>query len=172
MAELVGLVASSLTLAEVAVRTGGAVSKLRKLWDEIQNVPQVITNLMKRIDIADAIIWEMEKEMKEHDKISPMIFNDNIMRSSLELCRQVLDDLINLADDLQTQIDTQKGKKGVKRGIAKFKVCLKKEALADYERRLQNAFSLLCAAQQCYMRQVNQSRLTVATPLTIYLVSN
>ena len=152
MAELVGLVSSSLALAEVAVKTGGAVAKLRRLWEEIQDVPKAITNLMKRIEIADSIIWDMERDIKEHANMSPVIFNDGAMRNSIELCRQAVQDISDLVDDLSVQIERQKGKGGVKRGIAKFKICLKNEVLADHEKRLQHAFMLLCAAQQGYMR--------------------
>ena len=148
MAELVGLVASSLALAEVAVKTGGAVAKLKRLWEEIQDVPKAITNLMKRIEIADSIIWEMENEMKEQAQTSTMVYNNATVRSSIELCRQAVQDITELADDLHIQINRQKGRGGMKRGVAKVKICLKNEVLADHEKRLQNAFTLLCAAQQ------------------------
>ncbi len=148
MAEIVGLVASSLALAEVAIKVGGTVTKLKRLWDEIQDVPQTIVDHMKQIEIADSIIWEMENEMKEHAKMNPTVTQDIVMRNSIELCRQALQSLVDLVDDLRAQINAQKK---MKKRIAKVKVCLKKELLVEHERRLQNAFSLLYAARQSYM---------------------
>ncbi|RYP43924.1 hypothetical protein DL768_009555 [Monosporascus sp. mg162] len=148
MAEVVGVVASSVTLADVAIKIGGAVFKLKGLWDEIQDVPQTIAYLMKQIEIADSIVWEIENEVKEHARFNPMIFDDTAMRNSTELCRHAVQNLMNLADDLRIQIDAQRK---IKRGIAKVKVRLKKEALAEHEKRLQDAFRILTAAQQSYM---------------------
>ncbi|RYP38849.1 hypothetical protein DL767_002411 [Monosporascus sp. MG133] len=145
---VVGVVASSVTLAGVAIKIGGAVFKLKGLWDEIQDVPQAIAYLMKQIEIADSIVWEMENEMKEHARFNPMIFDDTAMRNSTELCRHAVQNLINLADDLRVQIDAQRK---IKRGIAKVKVRLKKEVLAEHEKQLQDAFRILIAAQQSYM---------------------
>ncbi|RYO96982.1 hypothetical protein DL766_005420 [Monosporascus sp. MC13-8B] len=148
MAEVVGLVASSVTLAGVAVKIGGVVFKLKELWDEIQDVPQTIAYLMKQIEIADSIVSEMENEVKEHARFNPMIFDDTAMRNSTELCRHAVQNLVNLADDLRIQIDAQRK---IKRGIAKVKVRFKKEVLAEHEKRLRDAFSIMAAAQHSYM---------------------
>ncbi|KAF3000018.1 hypothetical protein E8E14_004688 [Neopestalotiopsis sp. 37M] len=150
MAELLGVVASAITVAEVAAKAGGAIPKLKKLWDEVQNVPETIQDLLRQIEILDPMIWEMENELNTYRTsiINPMLFDDTAMRRSTHYSRESLQNLSNIVDDMSIQIQHQKK---VWRGLARAKVVLKKQVLADLEARLRKALTLLSLAQQSYM---------------------
>ncbi|KAK7757364.1 hypothetical protein SLS62_000376 [Diatrype stigma] len=149
MAEIFGVVASSIAVAEVASKVGGVVPRLKRLWNEIQNVPDTINDLMKQIDILDPVIWEMETEINERRaSINPMLFNDSALRKSTEYCRVAVSDLTHLVDELNTRVDTERK---LKRRLGKLKVVLKAQTIADYERRLGKAVSILNLAQQSYL---------------------
>lgn len=149
MAEILGIVASSITVAEVASKAGGAVTRLKRLWQDIRNVPDTINDLMKQIDILDPLIWELETEVNERRaSINPILFNDSALRKSTEYCREAVSDLTRLVDDLKTQVDTERK---LKRRFGKVKVALKAQAIADYERRLRKAVCFLNLAQSSYM---------------------
>lgn len=149
MAELFGIAASSIAVAEVAAKAGGAIPKLKRLWDEIQNVPETISYLMKEIDILDPLIWEMEAPINERRaSINSLLFDDTALRRSTEFCREAMNSLTRLVDDLRIQVDTEKK---LKRRMGKLKVVLKARTIADYERRLEKAVSILKLAQNSYM---------------------
>lgn len=149
MAELFGIAASSIAEAEVAAKAGGAIPKLKRLWDEIQNVPETISYLMKEIDILDPLIWEMEAPINERRaSINSLLFDDTALRRSTEFCREAMNSLTRLVDDLRIQVDTEKK---MKRRMGKLKVVLKARTIANYERRLAKAVSILILAQISYM---------------------
>jgi hypothetical protein len=149
MAELLGIVASSLTVLEVAAKAGERVIALKRLWDEIKNVPETIKNLMRQIDIIDPVLAQMEVDCAEFAlRPGSMIWNDHSTKLSVYYCREAMQNLSGLISDLATDIDSAKR---AKRGAAKLKVALKKETLANCECRLQNAVHLLMVAQQCYL---------------------
>lgn len=150
MAELLGVVASSIAVAEVAAKAGSAIPKLKALWDEVQNVPETIHHLLKQIEILDPMVWEMENELNAHRTtiINPILFNDDVMRRSTQYCRESLQSLTDIVDDMGVQVQNLQK---FKRGMAKVKVVLKKKTLMDLEMRLRNALTLLNFAQQSYM---------------------
>jgi hypothetical protein len=149
MAEILGIVASSITVAEASAKTGFAVLKLKRLWDEIQNVPDTITDLMAQVEVLDPIIWEMEHEINEtRSAISPLLYDDAGIRKSTQYCRQAVDGLTSIVNDLHAQVNAQQA---LRRRKAKIKVVLKSDVLHIYEKRLRGAVNMLGIAQQSYM---------------------
>lgn len=149
MAETFGIVAGSISVAEVASKAGGVVLKLKRLWNEIQNVPETIDDLMKQIEILDPLVWEMETEINERRaSVNPILFNDSALRKSTEYCRHAVNDLTHLVDDLNSQVDTQRK---LKRRLGRVRVVLKAQAIEDYERRLGKAVAFLNLAQQSHL---------------------
>ncbi|KAK8135099.1 hypothetical protein PG984_007111 [Apiospora sp. TS-2023a] len=125
MAEVLGAVASSIALVEVAGKAGGAVIKLKKLWDETNNVPETIADLMMQIECLDPAIWEAETHFAQ--STPPLSFGTMQPRGG-----------INTA------------KRG-RRKLAYLKVMLKKDELRSLEKRLETAVRMLQSAQNGYM---------------------
>ncbi|KAK8862805.1 ankyrin repeat-containing protein [Apiospora arundinis] len=89
MAEVLGAVASGIALAEVAWKAGGAVSKLKRLWNETKNVPETIADLMIQIECLDPAIWEAETHFV-HTGLPPELWDDAAARKSANCCRIAL----------------------------------------------------------------------------------
>lgn len=149
MAELVGVVASGIALAEVAGKVGGRVLALKRLWDEVQDVPETITGLMREVEILDPMLAEMEREFSSlGDRPTMDSWNDRAARMSLAACRQATDDLDALLRDLSVDLDAARRRK---RGRAKLKVILQRESLHKFQERLTAAVRLLTLAHQQYL---------------------
>ncbi|KAK8005863.1 hypothetical protein PG991_012160 [Apiospora marii] len=146
MAEVLGAVASSIALAEVAGKAGGAVLKLKKLWEEINNVPETIADLMMQIECLDPAIWEAETHFQS--ALPPLLWNDTAARKSAQCCRTALQKLTDLVDDLSIQINSTRR---TSRKLAYLKVMLKKDELRSLEKRLETAVRMLQSAQNGYM---------------------
>lgn len=147
MAETLGVVASGVAIAQLAAVAGGAVVKLKQLWDEVRDVPENIDLLMQQLDCLDPALWEFEQTVGQSD-LPPEIWNDMAARRSAEFCRRALGKLEDLAVDLSTQINSSRRSH---RKLACAKAILKKDQLKRLEKQLETAVGMLQLAQQGYI---------------------
>ncbi|CAJ2512991.1 Uu.00g011100.m01.CDS01 [Anthostomella pinea] len=68
--KVVGLVASSITLVEVAARLGAGALKLRELWQQVHDVPETITRLLQEIEILEPVLEQIANEGGNHHSAS------------------------------------------------------------------------------------------------------
>ncbi|KAK2016496.1 hypothetical protein LZ32DRAFT_80181 [Colletotrichum eremochloae] len=147
MAEVFGVVVSALTVAEMAGKLGGGIIKLKKLWDEVQDVPNEISQLVQQLEILTSLLAAMESEFTQQ--------TEKVYRNSLNYCQQVVADLDALVEDLQSRIDAAKKSR---RNITKLKVTFKKEQIRGYQEKIQFALQLLSLSQQTYTISVVKYR--------------
>lgn len=147
MAEVLGVFASGVAVAQVAATAGGAVLKLKRLWSEVKDVPDTIQDLMEQIDCIDPALWQAEQQMAQNE-LPPLLWNDDAAVRSAAYCRKALVKLTELVDDLSVQITSSRRFSGK---LAAVKVVLKKDELKKLERRLEGAVRMLQAAQQGFM---------------------
>lgn len=145
MAEVLGLVSSVITVAELAGRVATSAATLKRLWDEVKDVPEEVNALLEEIELLHPFLAEMENEFLQTPDIMK---NLNAAKRALNYCRQAGSDLESLVEDMQQQIFTARG---LKRKIAKVKVALKKDQIRDYKRRLRSILHLLSLSQQSYL---------------------
>lgn len=143
MAEVVGLVASSLTLLEVANKVTSGLFQLKRLWDEVKDVPETIREILTRLDVLLPVVIEIDKDFQKGAAIS----GNSAAVLSLSYCRNAINELTSVIDDLSRNIESVKG---FRRNAARVKVVLKKDALSKYERKLEWAIQLLLLAQQLH----------------------
>lgn len=145
MAEMLGTVSSAIAIAEVGLKVGGTLLKLRELWKEVQHVPQKIQDIMSQMDIYEPILADIERYLNFHpltgsDRGTSALFNASIATKTSSYCKEAFNDLQDLVEDLSRQItSTQRSK----RGIGKLKVLLKKDDLNRFQIRLERASWLL-----------------------------
>ncbi|KAI1441111.1 hypothetical protein F5Y02DRAFT_431412 [Annulohypoxylon stygium] len=144
MADILGTVASTITVADVALKAAESISKLKRLFTEIQGVPKTIHSLVQQVELLDLFVWDLEQA----DTTNPILFNDDAIRRSTGFCRKSLIELTRLVDDLSSQVNTQKR---LKRCAAKAKIILDKKVLSDFQSHLQRVIMMLSLAQQNYM---------------------
>ncbi|CAJ2514179.1 Uu.00g022980.m01.CDS01 [Anthostomella pinea] len=147
MAEILGAVASGIAIAQITGTAGGAVLKLKKLWSEVKNVPETITDLMEQIDCLDPALWEAEQQFSQ-TQLPPQLWNDVAAVRSAECCRKALAKLSEVVLNLSLKIKAQ-GR--VKRGFSRAKVALKEDELDSLQRRLGIAARMLQSAQMGYI---------------------
>ena len=150
MAELLGVVASGMAVVQVAAEVGDRALALKRLWDEIKDVPSTIRGYVDEIEMLTPVLDEMDQEFKDFAlRPGSMIWNDQSAQRCLTHCRQAKEELSKLIDDLSMHVNS--GQRS-RRGVAKLKVVMKKETLSRYENRLKMALQLLNFAHMSYMR--------------------
>ncbi|KAI2469516.1 hypothetical protein F4781DRAFT_213381 [Annulohypoxylon bovei var. microspora] len=147
MAEALAVAASGIAIAQISAQVGGAVFKLKQLWEEVKDVPDDIADLMEQIDCLSPVLWEAENNFNQGD-LPPLVWDRLASTSNTLYCRKALQSLTAMVDELNHHINS--ARKG-RRKIAAVKVLLKKDSLKKMEKRLENAIRMLTLAQQSYL---------------------
>ena len=147
MAEALSIAASGIAVAQVTGQVGKAVVKLRRLLDEIKNVPDDIADLMQQIDCIDPALFEAEANFNDTG-LPSMLWNDTAAKRNAAYCRSALGSLTKLVDELSQ--DIQHSRK-LQNKIGAIKVLLKKDMLLKLEKRLEHAVRMLTFAQLSYL---------------------
>ncbi|KXH42053.1 hypothetical protein CNYM01_08403 [Colletotrichum nymphaeae SA-01] len=163
MAEAFGIVVSAFTVVEIAGKLGSSAIKLKKLWNEAQNVPHEISQLVEQVDILNTILADMDRELSQAS--APSIGTSD---ASLKCCQQVVNELEILATDLQQQILTAKKSR---RSITKLRVTLKRDLVQSCQQKLQFALQMALLSQNtrifaCIASRADSTLGDVQTPKT------
>ncbi|TDZ51514.1 hypothetical protein CTRI78_v007600 [Colletotrichum trifolii] len=144
MAEAIWLVSSIITVVGVAGKLGISVIKLRKLWDEVQDVPESIHQLIIQLELLKPVLAQMEAEFinPEHGVNSSTALAANM---SLQYCVDAVGNLETLVEDLGRQVSAAKKSK---RSYAKFKVTFKKDVIKSYQEKIQFSLQVLSFLQK------------------------
>lgn len=153
MAELLGTIASGIAVGEIALKVGGTLFKLHELWKEVQKVPDAIQELLQEIEVYGPLLDGVESgfdmsETLQTGNYSLETSNRAHGRAAAALCREPLQKLRQLVEDLSNEISSARR---LKRNISKVKVLLKKDDVKKFQDRLQKSLSLLNLAQQSYL---------------------
>jgi hypothetical protein len=153
MAEILGLVSGSITVAE----TASAVLKLKRLWNEVRDAPAYIDSLIDQLSLVHPLLTETETELGADEKL---LASSSAARLSLNYCKKILWDLDGVAHDLRQQIED---KRRLSRGKTRVKVVLGKETLYALQKRMQDSLQLLGIAQQTYLMWVQNLTIRFST---------
>lgn len=166
MAEILGTVASGLAVAEVGLKVGGTVWKLKKLWQEVHQVPATIQDLMRQIEMMDPILSDYETILgigSTAIPIQPPTHNGAPATQSAAYCREALNDLRRLVEDLDVAVESERRSR---RTVARMKAVLKKDTVKGFQDRLEKAMRLLQWSQMNYLAWVPViTSLVVAGPV-------
>ena len=105
MAEVLGAVASGISIGTLAAQVVNSVTKLKSYWDEIKEAPEDIQLLMEQIEDLQFILTEMEED-QHRNPMSGTILNSATIARCLNRCKKGADALEDLADDLSADIDS------------------------------------------------------------------
>lgn len=148
MAELVGVIESSITLGTVVVQLGTSITKLKDCWDQIRDAPEDLKWLMLEIEAFSTILAEGEADIAQESVMSSLV-NSKPAVQSFNLCRQASEQLDLLVQELGRDIDSPSRRR---RSYAAVKIVMQKSKVEKYRSRLQNVTRLLSLSQQCYTR--------------------
>ncbi|KAF4953114.1 hypothetical protein FGADI_6264 [Fusarium gaditjirri] len=152
MAEILGLASSIITIVEVAGKLGTNTIRLKRLWDEVQDVPASIRRCIEQLEILAPAMEEMDYEF---EKTRNMVRNDSAAKRSLEYSRKAVETLDTLVRDMETQISTAKTSR---RLVAQLKVRIKLDVIEDHQQRLTSALQLLSLSQQTYLIALSRAQ--------------
>jgi predicted nucleic acid-binding Zn-ribbon protein len=145
MAEILGLASSIITIVGVARKLGTSTVRLKRLWDEVQDVPESIRRCIDHLELLAPAIEEMDNEFQQ---TRHMVQNDSAAKRSLEYSRKAVETLETLVRDMESQITASRKRK---RFVAQFKVIIKKEVIEEHQRQLNSALQLVSLSQQTYL---------------------
>jgi hypothetical protein len=148
MAEVLGLVASGISVAQLASGVTNNIIKLRDYWKQVKDAPAELNHLLREIDSLNLILSHIQDD--QSNQTSPGLAGNNIcLQQSLALCREGADELQNLVGELADKID---GKSGWRKRAGAAKVVLKKETIKTLKGRMKNAIRLLSLSYQLHTK--------------------
>lgn len=144
MAEILGTVSSALAVAEVGLKVVGTMLELKKLWEEVQEVPETIRHLMTELQILEPLL----EDIGSQDTQISHIQSETSTRLSSSYCQAALAELRILVDKLSQDINSKKRRA---KYVGRVKVVLAKGDITKAEARLSRAVALLQSSQMNYL---------------------
>lgn len=146
MAEVIGVAASGIALAEVAGKIVTTSLAIKRLVDDVKELPETFGLLLDQVDVLTPVLVEASSDATGSAAApSPM---DRALDAAAAQCSKALDQLKSLASELSDQIEKSRG---FRRKVIAVKVALQKDAVGKHEKRLDKAVQLLLIAQQTYI---------------------
>lgn len=142
MAEIIGAVASGVSIAHLAGTIISVASKTRTLIQQIQGVPEAIQLRLEQLNLITTTLEVLEDD---HTDSTRDCF-PALQKAKLH-CHDCLVELQDILQDLSQKIQVSKG---IRKKIALSQVVLKKEVLDTIERRLSHSVEILTIAHQIY----------------------
>jgi hypothetical protein len=142
MAEILGIVASGISVAQIAGQVINSIIKLKGYWEQVKGVPAEINHLLGEIDSLSLLLYHIQ------DNQPPQV-SENVplgstgVQQCCKLCQDAAEELRILVRDMERKFE---GKIGWKRRVGSAKVVLKKEEVKGLKRRMKNAVRLLSLA--------------------------
>ena len=146
MAELVGVVASGISIATLAAQVANSVIQLKRYWSELKEAPEDICLLIEEVEDIQLVLSTIEEDQR-CNPISRTALESISASRCLERCKKGADLLKNLADELSAEVTSTSTRK---KAWAAAKVILKKDRLEKYKSRLERAIRLLTVSYQSY----------------------
>ncbi|POS75851.1 hypothetical protein DHEL01_v205757 [Diaporthe helianthi] len=148
MAEVFGIVASGLSVAQIAGSILNSSFKLKTLLDEVRDAPANLRLMLDHLELLTPILSDATTVSTQP---SPPSNHQQALQKALGACQRAAEQLELLVTELASNITAASGGARRKRFIGAVKVVLKKGILAQHEMRLQNAIQLLTFAQNTYI---------------------
>lgn len=151
MAEVLGLVASGLSVAQVAGSILTNSLKLKALLDEVKDAPESLRDTLDYLEMLTPILSEFGEDDSDittaplPTRQSPSSHLQHGLQKAFAACLKAAEQLELLVTELKSEIDGARG--GMRRKRAIVKVVLKKSAFAKYELRLQKTVQHLTLVQ-------------------------
>ncbi|KAI0455437.1 hypothetical protein F5B21DRAFT_503254 [Xylaria acuta] len=146
MAEIIGFISGAVTIAEVTLRIGETILKLRRLWALVKDVPSYISDLTQKLECLDPSLLEIET-IFDANQVEKAPYLELALKRTVTYCRMALDDLNSLVRELNLSIDGH----GTRAKATCFRILLKKDTIRKLENRLGSAINMLSLVQQTYL---------------------
>lgn len=150
MAEVLGVVASGISVASFAIQLADSIKKLKDFVDDVRDAPEDIKYTIHELDTLNLQLADIEKELQQNPASTS---NDTSLQQCLSLCQKGTSALDSIVKDLESEMKTRKRRTAVK-------TWLKKGILEKYDKRLERAKSSLMLSYLIYTKNV-QTKLII-----------
>jgi hypothetical protein len=140
MAELLGVVASGISIASIAIQVSDSVFKLKEFWDTVKSAPEDIKNLIDEIQTLSLILSDVGNSTTP-DELT--LVGQESAKKCLDLCQKGS----HILEGVLREIDGNLGK-GKRTGG--FKAAMKKGTIDKLRDRLRSAQFMLMLSSQTY----------------------
>ncbi|KAM0595916.1 hypothetical protein ACHAPN_004956 [Verticillium nonalfalfae] len=140
--EAVGL---GLGATQFAAELAVTIVKLKRLWDEVQDVPDHIQSILEELEDVDLILQDVEEQINR-DEI-PDELKSTILPRVLRSTQRAYRALEELVESLDRQIVSSRG---FRRRLVSVRIVIKKPVLEKMESQLRRALDILNMAINSY----------------------
>ncbi len=144
MAEIVGVVASGISIGTLTAQITTSLIKLKSYWDQVRDAPEDIRDLIEGLEILAYTLAAAEDDQRLNP-ISSSIVGPTSM--CLNRCKKAAERLKDLADKIRADIEA--GNR-FRRKWGSTKVVLKKDQIDKYRAELGSTIALMSLSQQLY----------------------
>ena len=137
MAEVVGVVASGISIGSLVIQLFESVQKLHRFWKLVDSAPKGIGNLIEELQILGSVFNELMTAPGNNQ-----ILSSQSIQLCLQYCRRVLDELEPIVFRLHNDLSGSKHRKQ----WASLKSALWKEDIRDITERLERSKTMLIIA--------------------------
>jgi hypothetical protein len=142
MAEVLGIVASGISVAEIAGQLLASVKTLRSFSRAVRDLPDDLCRILKEAEILGKMFYQLEVL----NKCSPSPEGSDILEASLVHCEGVAATLEALATRVNASFKQESCKKRQQPPWKFIKAMLKKDEIEELKTRLESGKSLLLLA--------------------------
>ncbi|KAI1324891.1 hypothetical protein F5Y16DRAFT_402018 [Xylariaceae sp. FL0255] len=132
-------------VVSIVSQVGESILKLKRLWDQLKDVPASIVDLRHQIDCLNPILWEIANQ----PKLPSTYWSNQNNSRTIGYCREALNSLNAVFEYLEFRLNSCPGK--LSRLMTSAKILNKRDRLQQIERYLHNAVRMLSLAQQSYI---------------------
>ena len=141
MAEVLGVVASGISIGSLAIQLFDSLQKIHRFWKLVDGAPKEIEDMIEELQVLGSVLNDLMKEPGDIQSLP-----SKSVQACVQHCCKVLDDLEPIVLKLYSNFSGGKHRKQ----WASMKSALKKEDLRDLTQRLERTKSTLSIAIDSY----------------------
>ncbi|KAF4912403.1 hypothetical protein CGCVW01_v011147 [Colletotrichum viniferum] len=146
MAEALGLASGVIAVVDVATKVGGASIKLKRLWDEVNEVPSALLEKAELVQGWDELFEQAELQLATQT-LPSLVNNKMLLQKSAKKARCILAELQVMIDGFLEQSTI--GRR-YRRKVGSTKVVLRKSEVKALDEKLDEALTQFQMAQSLY----------------------
>jgi hypothetical protein len=142
--ELLGLAASSISIASLAIQLADSIQKLKAFCDTVKDAPNDLQLVVAEVEVLSLVLEEIVEYLKVHERAGPRTAAlPPAVSKSLWLCQVSADGLRTLVRGLEQSMEERKMRSAIK-------IAFRKEKIERMKNQLQSAKLTLLIANQCF----------------------
>jgi hypothetical protein len=146
MAEILGVIASGVSIGALAGQIASSVVKLKTYLDQVRDAPEDIKILIDEIDNLHLLLSDIEDDQSRNPYSAMLVDNSSALRC-LDHCKRGVERLQRVADEMAVNFEDVKP---MKKKLISAKIVWKRDKVERYRAELASAVRLLTLACQIY----------------------